>query len=392
MCTARASRTSRCFTTTSARTARARLGDAIAPRRQQRTGELVFNPKFESLNVGRNQLGDLGLAHLARAFKPAVALNGCWCFIPDVSSPAREHELVFVSSRAARDRGELIPAREPGRILGVLELAHDAAPRERVPRRRRRQGGGVRRRAAANDDSRRADVRLPEHAEGFEPLSDRSRGRRRGPHRRRAAAGVVRRGRDRARVRRGRRPGRGRPRGVRSRAETPRARGAGGGVGFGRWVFNAKMREVHLGGNSIGVAGAQAIARAIAPRRNNLSDKVNTPRRSPCGRSTTALRVLDLRDNAMGREGAEAIAAAIEPVAVDVDAADNSSPESLSGASTPGTFPVMPGVERRAVGVVVAVRLEASGVRLESSRPTRQRGPSEERVDGGSPAAARSRC
>ena len=324
------------------------LGDAIAPRRQQRTGELVFNPKFESLNVGRNQLGDLGLAHLARAFKPAVALNGCWCFNPTFRHLHANMNSCLSQAGPLAIGESLSPRANPdgswafSSSLTTLHLANvflgeeggKAVASVVAPRRTTIRGAPTyvfpsTLRVLNLSRTGLGDVGAGHIGVALQPVWCVAGGNAREF----AADGD---------------PGAGaawRP----IEGGDAAGAGAGGGVGFGRWVFNAKMREVHLGGNSIGVAGAQAIARAIAPRRNNLSDKVNATEESMWA-FNTALRVLDLRDNAMGREGAEAIAAAIEPVAVDVDAADNSSPESLSGASSLGTFPVMPGSNAAPLG------------------------------------------
>ena len=104
--------------------------------------------------------------------------------------------------------------------------------------------------------------------------------------------------------------------------------GASGGAG--RWVFNPKLRELHLGGATIGPEGAKALARAITPQRNNII--AYNPRNSTESQQTSlqssqqtsqqtsqasqasqwafnqSLQVLDLRDNVIGREGMEAIA------------------------------------------------------------------------------------
>jgi hypothetical protein len=58
------------------------LGNALAPQRQPRSGEHVFNPALKFLNVGHNQLSDAGLAHIARAFEPKRGPGGNWDYNP----------------------------------------------------------------------------------------------------------------------------------------------------------------------------------------------------------------------------------------------------------------------------------------------------------------------
>ena len=59
--------------------ARARRG---ARARAQPSEDFAFHPTLRSLNVGRNQLGDVGLARIARAFAPVRLRDGSWQYNP----------------------------------------------------------------------------------------------------------------------------------------------------------------------------------------------------------------------------------------------------------------------------------------------------------------------
>ena len=107
----------------------------------------------------------------------------------------------------------------------------------------------------------------------------------------------------------------------------------GTGGACGRWLFNPRLRELHLGGATIGPGGAKALARALTPQRNN--DFFADVKIESQWAFNTALRILDLRDNQIGADGMEAIAAMLEPVPVEVDFGTQSP---NSGSSTPGAF------------------------------------------------------
>ena len=57
------------------------LAEALAPRAQP-SEDFAFHPTLRSLNVGRNQLGDVGLARIARAFAPVRLRDGSWQYNP----------------------------------------------------------------------------------------------------------------------------------------------------------------------------------------------------------------------------------------------------------------------------------------------------------------------
>jgi len=294
---------------------------------------------LRSLNVGRNQLGDVGLARIARAFAPARLRDGSWQY-----NPTFKHLHANANSCLSQE--------------GPLALSESLAPRQNPD--------GKWAFAAALSTIHLANVLLGE--EGGRALADVLRPRRCEPqgvqtaHVGGAAFG-----------------------GSGGETQNPRVwsvwtfpsnlrvlnlsktgLGDGGAAHVadalrprrepdGRWTHNPRLRELHLGGATIGPEGAAALADAIRPRRNGAAgvagvddDDALEAVAGPWGRASlrgfvtprwsfnTALQVLDLRDNVLGPEGVAALAGAVAPV-LDQEPGGEESEESEAGAETEAT-------------------------------------------------------
>jgi hypothetical protein len=277
------------------------LGDALAPRRQPATGEHVFNPVFKALNVGRNQLGDQGLAHIARAFSPKRSASGHWDFNPTFVHLHANQNSCMVGEGPLAVGAALTPRPNPdggwafAHSLSTLHLANVQLDEE-----------GGRAIAAIIAPRQNASTGVWVFPSNLRVLNLSRTGL--------GDAGAVHV----------------------AEALLPRwspLAQLGTGGACGRWLFNPRLRELHLGGATIGPGGAKALARALTPQRNN--DFFADVKIESQWAFNTALRILDLRDNQIGADGMEAIAAMLEPVPVEVDFGTQSP---NSGSSTPGAF------------------------------------------------------
>ena len=239
------------------------LAEAIRPRLQPETGEPACNPTLRSLNVGRNQLGDAGLAHVARAFAPVRDAAGEWTFAPAFER-LHANMNICLSQEGPLALGEAFsPRRNPDGAwafapgLSTLHLANVLLGEEGA----RAVAKIIAPRPAGADDG---DWAFPSNLRALN-LSRTGLGD--------AGAAAV------------------------AEAIAPRR------TRDGRWVHNPRLRELHLGGATVGPEGTRALAGALAPRRGGDAWYFNA-----------ALRVLDLRDNFAGAEGMEALAAAVAPV------------------------------------------------------------------------------
>ena len=254
--------------------------------------------------MGRNQLGDVGLARIARAFAPVRLRDGSWQY-----NPTFKHLHANANSCLSQE--------------GPLALSESLAPRQNPD--------GKWAFAAALSTIHLANVLLGE--EGGRALADVLR-----PRRCEAVAAHV----QTAAAFTGSGSGDLRksvwtfPSNLRVLNLSKTGLGDGGAAHVadalrprrepdGRWTHNPRLRELHLGGATIGPEGAAALADAIRPRRNGSAgvagvddedalDSVTGPwgRASLRGFVTprwsfnTALQVLDLRDNVLGPGGVAA--------------------------------------------------------------------------------------
>lgn len=296
------------------------LAEALAPRRQPASGgvvgeddsEFAFNPTLRSLNVGRNQLGDVGLARIASAFAPVRTHHGQWVY-----NPMFKHLHANANSCLSQE--------------GPLALSESFAPRQNPD--------GKWAFAQTLSTIHLANVLLGE--EGGKALADVFRPRKietplygdqsQVPSESQTYSWTF-------------------PSNLRVLNLSKTGLGDGGAKHVadalrprrefdGRWVHNPRLRELHLGGATIGPEGARAIANAIKPRCNgaggiagfddddcledtsfshhHFTKNVNVstyPSRTGGWVFNLSLQVLDLRDNVLGAEGVAALAEAVAPV------------------------------------------------------------------------------
>ena len=278
--------------------------------------DFAFHPTLRSLNVGRNQLGDVGLARIARAFAPVRLRDGSWMYNQTFkhlhananSCLSQEGPLALSESLAPRQNPDAKWAFAA--TLSTIHLANVLLGEE---------GGGA-----------LADVFRPRRCENASSWTFPSNLRVLNLSKTGLGDGGAKHIADALRPRR---------------------------EPCGRWTHNPRLRELHLGGATIGVEGANALAEAIKPRRNGSAgvagfddddalDDVEGPWGRKCLRNgyypsgyraprwtfNVALQVLDLRDNVLGPEGVAALAKAVAPV-LDEDERESTFKDDLSRSS-----------------------------------------------------------
>ena len=318
------------------------LAEALAPRAQpdnpaeDPAEAFAFHPTLRSLNVGRNQLGDVGLARIARAFAPVRLRDGSWMY-----NPTFKHLHANANSCLSQE--------------GPLALSESLAPRQNPDAKWAF--------AATLTTVHLANVLLGE--EGGRALADVFRPRR--------CEGACFGGHPDG------------PLGARSKCErhwtfpsnlrvlnlSKTGLGDGGAAHLadalrprrendGRWTHNPRLRELHLGGASIGPEGGAALADAIRPRRNGADgdddalEAATGPRGGCSARGlgaprwsfNAALQVLDLRDNVLGPEGVAALAGALAPV---LDEPEREGSEADGDAGAEASAPSAPSLRARAM-------------------------------------------
>jgi hypothetical protein len=278
--------------------------------------DFAFHPTLRSLNVGRNQLGDVGLARIARAFAPVRLRDGSWMYNQTFkhlhananSCLSQEGPLALSESLAPRQNPDAKWAFAA--TLSTIHLANVLLGEE---------GGGA-----------LADVFRPRRCENASSWTFPSNLRVLNLSKTGLGDGGAKHIADALRPRR---------------------------EPCGRWTHNPRLRELHLGGATIGVEGANALAEAIKPRRNGSGgvagfddddalEDVEGPWGRKCLRNSyypsgyraprwtfnVALQVLDLRDNVLGPEGVAALAKAVAPV-LDEDEREFITKDDLSSLS-----------------------------------------------------------